>query len=107
MTACETARWTVQPRIRHPPVLTTNHLVPRTPYSAVQLTMAQNQQKTQSQPPQIDWKKIMQVAGPYPMEAFNFVREGLSFTAEQLFGDPNNVAEIDRHLSGQQLCLGL
>jgi|SRR5436190_16662044 len=63
------------------------------------------QQKLQQQ--QVDWKKIRQTAGPYPMEAFSFVREGLTFTAEQLHGDAQAVPEGERHISGQQLCLGL
>ncbi|MDP7069864.1 MAG: hypothetical protein QF561_00775 [Phycisphaerales bacterium] len=45
--------------------------------------------------------------GPYPLEAFEFVREGLSYTASQVHleaGDPYN---LDRHVSGQELCLGL
>ena len=49
----------------------------------------------------------MQIAGPYPMEAFTFVREGLSFTAEQLHGDPEQMSDVDRHINGQQLCMGL
>lgn len=44
---------------------------------------------------------------PYPVEAFNFVREGLSFTAERVHGHPEELSELDRHVSGQQLCLGL
>ena len=66
--------------------------------------MAQQHQQQQAQ---VDWKKIRQSAGPYPMEAFSFVREGLTFTAEQLHGDPQALPEGDRHISGQQLCLGL
>ncbi|MBT8486903.1 MAG: hypothetical protein HKO59_05500 [Phycisphaerales bacterium] len=45
--------------------------------------------------------------GPYPIEAYDFVREGLSYTSEQVHGDPETLPEIDRHVSGQQLCLGL
>lgn len=56
---------------------------------------------------QTTWKKIRETAGPYPIEAFHFVREGLSYTAERIHGDPSNAAELDRHVSGQQLCLGL
>ena len=52
-------------------------------------------------------RAILSVAGPYPLEAFNFVREGLGHTAERLHGDPDALPELDRHVSGQQLCLGL
>jgi uncharacterized repeat protein (TIGR04138 family) len=56
---------------------------------------------------QADWRRILRAAGPYPIEAFNFVREGLSYTARQVHGDPENMPEMDRHVTGQQLCLGL
>ncbi len=56
---------------------------------------------------QLDWKKILSSAGPYPVEAFNFVREGLSHAAELVHGDLDSLPEMDRHVSGQQLCLGL
>ena len=59
---------------------------------------------TQHEP---DWKAIMDSAGPYPIEAFNFVREGLSYTAQGVHGDPESLPEMDRHIGGQQLCLGL
>ncbi len=65
--------------------------------------MSMSQQKQQ----QHDWRKILESAGPYPIEAFSFVREGLSYTAEHLHGDPESLPELDRHVSGQQLCLGL
>lgn len=67
--------------------------------------MAQQQQQQQSH--QVDWKKIRHTAGPYPVEAFTFVREGLAFAAEQLHGEPQALPETDRHISGQKLCLGL
>jgi len=61
-----------------------------------------------TQPPSkpIDWSKLLS-AGPYPIEAFNFIREGLSYAAERVHGDASETAEEDRHVSGQQLCLGL
>jgi uncharacterized repeat protein (TIGR04138 family) len=55
----------------------------------------------------IDWKRVQKAAGPYPIEAFSFVREGLTFTAEQMHEHPEALAERDRHITGQQLCLGL
>ncbi|MCH2154347.1 MAG: hypothetical protein MK089_13490 [Phycisphaerales bacterium] len=56
---------------------------------------------------QIDWEAIRQKAGPYPLEAYHFVREGLSYTASLVFGESEGLEEIDRHVSGQELCLGL
>ena len=56
---------------------------------------------------ELDWKKILSTAGPYPIEAFSFVREGLSYTAQHLHENPQDLSEAERHISGQQLCLGL
>jgi uncharacterized repeat protein (TIGR04138 family) len=53
------------------------------------------------------WRSMMTEAGPYPLEAFNFVREGLNFTVSQLHRDPEAVPESSRHISGQQLSMGL
>jgi uncharacterized repeat protein (TIGR04138 family) len=55
----------------------------------------------------VDWNRVMNAAGPYPLEAFCFVREGLSFTAERVHAARPESAELDRHISGQQLCMGL
>jgi uncharacterized repeat protein (TIGR04138 family) len=60
----------------------------------------------------LDWKQIRAKAGPYPQEAFQFVREGLAHTVKTVHGE-GAVPEADppkgreRHVSGQQLCLGL
>lgn len=57
----------------------------------------------------VNWKKILDQAGSYPLEAFKFVREGLSYTADRVHEqhEDDDVAELDRHVTGQQLCLGL
>ena len=67
--------------------------------------MSQQQQQTKVK--EVDWNKVMNAAGPYPIEAFTFVREGLTFTAQRIHPEPESVPESDRHISGQQLCLGL
>jgi uncharacterized repeat protein (TIGR04138 family) len=54
----------------------------------------------------LDWKSIRQNAGPYPQEAFQFVRDGLAHAVKTIFGE-QPVASNDRHVNGQQLCLGL
>ncbi len=61
----------------------------------------------QSQKPAADWKELLKQAGPYPVEAYNFVRDGLSYTVEKTHEDPESLPESERHVSGQQLCLGL
>ena len=55
---------------------------------------------------QIDWDAIQRLGGSYPREAYDFVREGLTFTAEVVFGE-GDLGDFDRHVSGQELCLGL
>lgn len=55
------------------------------------------------------WDSIREHAGPYPPEAFMFVQEGLRHTVEKLAeqrGGSLNIEE-ERHISGQQLCMGL
>jgi uncharacterized repeat protein (TIGR04138 family) len=61
---------------------------------------------TQYQKPQ-DWTEVLTSAGPYPIEAYDFVRDGLSFTTQQLHDDDDRLPRGDRHISGQELCLGL
>jgi len=52
-------------------------------------------------------RTLLRAAGPYPLEAYQFVQEGLSFTSEQVHLDPDAFGELDRHVTGQQLCMGL
>jgi len=53
----------------------------------------------------------MQHHCPYPRAALQFVQEGLSYTASRIHQrtdfDMAMMDEIDRHISGQQLCIGL
>jgi uncharacterized repeat protein (TIGR04138 family) len=65
--------------------------------------MSDHQQHEQ----EVDWQEILGSAGPYPLEAFNFVREGLGYTVEQVHRNIEDLAELERHINGQQLCLGL
>lgn len=41
--------------------------------------------------------------GRYPVDAFNFVREGLKFTVQKL----HQANQIDQHITGRDLCMGL
>lgn len=43
--------------------------------------------------------------GRYPPEAYEFLHQGLDFTARRLFGE--SATSRPRHVSGQQLCEGL
>jgi uncharacterized repeat protein (TIGR04138 family) len=50
---------------------------------------------------------LLRASGPYPLEAYQFVQEGLSFTSQQVHLDPEIFGDLDRHVTGQQLCMGL
>jgi uncharacterized repeat protein (TIGR04138 family) len=60
----------------------------------------------QQQQHEVDWNRILGSV-PYPIEAFVFVREGLNYAVESVHEDPDSLPEDERHVSGQQLCLGL
>ncbi len=58
----------------------------------------------------VDWKQVREKAGPFPPEAFQFVREGLAHTVRLIHGESGMVGDTEdetRHVSGQQLCMGL
>ncbi len=55
---------------------------------------------------EVDWRRLAAKGGPYPPEAYHFVREGLGRTME-LLHKQSSAPEGDRHVSGQQLCVGL
>lgn len=61
----------------------------------------------------IDWTAIRETAGGYPLEAFAFVQKGLGYTVERIHqvGQGSQAgmerSDLGRHVSGQQLCLGL
>jgi uncharacterized repeat protein (TIGR04138 family) len=66
-----------------------------------------NTSNTGQQQQEVDVRKMLRTAGPYPVEAFAFVREGLSFTVERVHQQPGALEKLDHHVSGQQLCFGL
>lgn len=55
----------------------------------------------------VNWEKMIAKAGNYPEQAFQFVRDGLSYTTDLLSRDDDSLTEEDRHVSGQELCLGM
>jgi uncharacterized repeat protein (TIGR04138 family) len=57
----------------------------------------------------VDWQKMRKLAGPFPREAFQFVRDGLAHAVVLTHGEGQLGDESDesKHVSGQQLCLGL
>ena len=60
-----------------------------------------------------DGKPLVEVVdelGLYPLEAFLFVGEGLTFTVQKVHGQIKEDVPLDdpsRHISGQELCEGL
>jgi uncharacterized repeat protein (TIGR04138 family) len=56
---------------------------------------------------QLELTDVLPSSGPYPIEAYNFVREGLSFTVQHLQETCTASTDPDRHISGQELCMGL
>lgn len=62
---------------------------------------------SQTKQEQIDWTKVLEQAGPYPLDAFQFVRDGLNYTARREHDDYIDLPDHDRHITGQQLCIGL
>jgi uncharacterized repeat protein (TIGR04138 family) len=63
----------------------------------------------------VNWQTVRENAGPYPQAAFEFVRQGLEHTAQTVHGPEasdatkadQDAVEGKRHVTGQQLCLGL
>jgi uncharacterized repeat protein (TIGR04138 family) len=57
----------------------------------------------------LDWTTIA-YGTPYAPSAFAFVQDGLEYTtgifADKVF-DEYGMGELDRHVTGQQLCMGL
>lgn len=51
-------------------------------------------------------QQVVDSVGTYPIEAYIFVKEGLSYTADKIHGQRDE-SEVNRHISGRDLCLGL
>jgi uncharacterized repeat protein (TIGR04138 family) len=52
-------------------------------------------------------EQVVDEYGHYPIEAFEFVRQGLSYTVGQIHGDTKNKSDASCHVSGAQLAWGL
>ncbi len=59
-----------------------------------------------AQKPQRSIEEIVRKDGRYPAAAVHFVREGLAAAVRQVFGGGGEGQE-PRHVTGEQLCLGL
>jgi len=57
-----------------------------------------------------DFRSFADRAGPYPPQAYEFIRGGLAHTVKTIHGDLASQMQAEdetRHVNGQQLCLGL
>lgn len=55
-----------------------------------------------------DLRRLLADSGGYSIEACRFIRDGLAHTVEHLHDDRDPLDEDEsRHVSGQELCLGL
>jgi uncharacterized repeat protein (TIGR04138 family) len=54
-------------------------------------------------------KTLQEIAAEtrYPIDAFHFVRRGLDFTVHRIHANPEQLSDAERHVSGQQLSMGL
>ncbi len=52
-------------------------------------------------------EQVVEEAGKYPLEAFEFVRHGLNYAVHSIHGDTRNKTDRECHVSGQQLSCGL
>jgi uncharacterized repeat protein (TIGR04138 family) len=52
-------------------------------------------------------QRVVDRVGIYPLEAYEFVHRGLAYTVKNIHGSGGGSPEQNRHVSGQQLCLGL
>ena len=50
---------------------------------------------------------VLGKGGPWPLAAYDFVQRGLQRTARRIHDQLDALHEQDRHVSGQELCLGL
>ena len=54
-----------------------------------------------------EWHKSPSISTlPYPSEAYEFLQDGLAHTAERIY-ENSQMETPDRHVRGQELCLGL
>ncbi len=57
-------------------------------------------------PPEKPLPQVVAELGLYPVEAFEFVQQGLSYTVQKLHGEVKD-EKVSRHVTGRDLCEGL
>ena len=53
-----------------------------------------------------EWQTLLD-STPYPAEAYEFIQQGLTYTQERLYREDDHLTNEDRHIRGQEFCLGL
>ncbi|MCH2144407.1 MAG: hypothetical protein MK082_04585 [Phycisphaerales bacterium] len=53
-----------------------------------------------------EWQTLLE-STPYPAEAYEFVQGGLTYTQERIYEQESQLAAEERHIRGQEFCLGL
>jgi uncharacterized repeat protein (TIGR04138 family) len=53
-----------------------------------------------------DLQRVVEDVGRFPIEAFQFIQQGLGYTVEKIHGGLTDPA-ANRHVSGEDLCEGL
>jgi uncharacterized repeat protein (TIGR04138 family) len=78
-------------------------------FAACSVTLKRMPAPDPSPPPPEPTQSLQEIAdsvGTYPVDAFRFVQEGLSFAVGKVHGEMTD-PKMNRHVTGQQLCQGL
>ena len=62
---------------------------------------------TEPVPPDKSLEEVVHEVGLYPIEAYEFVQEGLGYTVTKIHGGRPKDPKVSRHIGGRELCLGL
>ena len=57
--------------------------------------------------PEVSIEQVVAHVGLYPIEAYEMIQQGLSFTVQRLHGEQKRTRSKSRHVNGQQLCQGI
>lgn len=55
----------------------------------------------------VDLKRVLDEAGGYAPACYPFISDGLAYTVRLIHGEGAAADDESRHVSGQQLCMGL
>jgi uncharacterized repeat protein (TIGR04138 family) len=52
-------------------------------------------------------EEVVDEVGLYPIEAYEFIQQGLGYTVNKVHGAPEKKKTMSRHVAGEDLCVGL